>query len=91
MRNLGSRAKAAFILLLTYLACALLKVFARSIFLCQRSHDFDINMSRITVVDHIVQELCKKPHSVVFLENVDEADLVVQNSLSHAIQMGNCS
>ncbi|XP_057246921.1 protein SMAX1-LIKE 6 [Beta vulgaris subsp. vulgaris] len=59
-----------------------------SIFLCQRSHDFDINMSRITVVDHIVQELCKKPHSVVFLENVDEADLVVQNSLSRAIQTG---
>uniref|UniRef100_A0A803LXE4 Clp R domain-containing protein n=2 Tax=Chenopodium quinoa TaxID=63459 RepID=A0A803LXE4_CHEQI len=59
-----------------------------SLFLCQGSQVFDINKSRITVVDHIAQELCKRPHSVVFLENVDEADLVVQNSLSRAIQTG---
>ncbi|KAL2926513.1 Protein SMAX1-LIKE 7 [Bienertia sinuspersici] len=59
-----------------------------SLFICQGSRDFDISMSRITVADHIAQELCKKPHSVVFLENIDEADLVVQNSLSHAIQSG---
>lgn len=59
-----------------------------SLFLCQGSHEFDINRSRITVVDHIAQELYKKPHSIVFLENVDEADLVVQNCLSHAIQTG---
>ncbi|KAJ8446194.1 hypothetical protein Cgig2_015965 [Carnegiea gigantea] len=59
-----------------------------SLFLCQESHHFDINMSRITVVDHIAQELCKKPHSVVFLENIDEADPLVQQSLSRAIQTG---
>lgn len=57
-------------------------------FLCQESHDFDINLSRITVVDHIAQELCKKPHSVVFLENIDEADPLVQQSLSRAVQTG---
>lgn len=59
-----------------------------SLFLCQGSHDFDMNLSRITVVDHIAQELCKKPRSVVFLENIDEADPLVQNSLSRAIQIG---
>ena len=59
-----------------------------SLLLCQGSHDFDINLSRMTVVDHIAQQLCKSPHSVVFLENIDEADPLVQQSLSRAIQTG---
>lgn len=61
---------------------------ANSLFLCQGTRDFDINLSRITVVDHITQELSRKPHSIVFLESIDEADPLLQNSLSHAIQMG---
>ena len=61
---------------------------ANSLFLCQGTRDFDINLSRMTVVDHIAQELSKKPHSIVFLESIDEADPLLQNSLSHAIQMG---
>ncbi|XP_074295019.1 protein SMAX1-LIKE 7-like [Silene latifolia] len=56
--------------------------------LFQGMKEFDINASRITVVDHIAQELSKKPQSVVFLENVDEADPLVQNSLTRAIQTG---
>lgn len=61
---------------------------ANSLFICRGSRNFDINMSRMTVVDHIAQELCKKPHSVVLLENIDEADPMVQHSLSRAIQTG---
>ncbi|GMH12221.1 hypothetical protein Nepgr_014062 [Nepenthes gracilis] len=45
-------------------------------------------VGRNTIVGYIVEELNKKPQSVIFLENVDEADLMVQNSLSHAIQTG---
>ncbi|URE46460.1 hypothetical protein MUK42_04932 [Musa troglodytarum] len=39
-------------------------------------------------VDHIATELSEKLRSVVFLENVDKADLLVQNSLSQAIRTG---
>ncbi|XP_064984145.1 protein DWARF 53-LIKE-like [Musa acuminata AAA Group] len=39
-------------------------------------------------VDHIAAELRKKPQSVVFLENVDKADFLVQDSLSKAINTG---
>ncbi|RWW55262.1 hypothetical protein BHE74_00038113 [Ensete ventricosum] len=39
-------------------------------------------------VDHIATELSRKLRSVVFLENVDKADLLVQNSLSQAIRTG---
>ncbi|RRT85599.1 hypothetical protein B296_00002967 [Ensete ventricosum] len=39
-------------------------------------------------VDHIAAELRKKPQSVVFLENVDKADFLVQDSLSQAINTG---
>ncbi|KAE9604744.1 hypothetical protein Lal_00010946 [Lupinus albus] len=41
-----------------------------------------------TTVDFVVGEYCKKPLSVVFLENVDKADMVVQRSLSQAIKTG---
>ncbi|TKY56871.1 Chaperone protein ClpB [Spatholobus suberectus] len=41
-----------------------------------------------TTLDFIVGEYCKKPFSVVFLENVDKADVLVQNSLSQAIKTG---
>ncbi|KAK7305882.1 hypothetical protein VNO77_43794 [Canavalia gladiata] len=41
-----------------------------------------------TTLDFIVGECCKKPLSVVFLENVDKADIVAQSSLSQAIKTG---
>lgn len=41
-----------------------------------------------TTIDFIVREYCQKPLSVVFLENVDKADMVVQSSLSQAIRTG---
>ncbi|RRT49662.1 hypothetical protein B296_00048286 [Ensete ventricosum] len=39
-------------------------------------------------VDHIAAELSQKLQSVIFLENVDKADFLVQNSLSQAIRTG---
>ncbi|KAL5076725.1 hypothetical protein RYX36_015709 [Vicia faba] len=41
-----------------------------------------------TNLDFIVDECCKKPLSVVFVENVDKADIVAQTSLSQAIKTG---
>lgn len=41
-----------------------------------------------TTLDFIVGECCKKPLSVVFLENVDKADILAQKSLSQAIKTG---
>ncbi|KAJ6834085.1 protein DWARF 53-LIKE-like [Iris pallida] len=41
-----------------------------------------------TVADYIALEVSKKPLSVVFLENIEKADLLVQSSLSQAIRTG---
>ncbi|WJZ89086.1 hypothetical protein VitviT2T_008332 [Vitis vinifera] len=41
-----------------------------------------------TITDYIAGELRKKPQLVVFLENIDKADLLVQTSLSQAIRTG---
>ncbi|XP_061347170.1 protein SMAX1-LIKE 6-like isoform X2 [Gastrolobium bilobum] len=58
-----------------------------SIFECQKSYCYDV-LRRKTVVDYIAGELSKKPHSVIFLENVDKADFLVQTSLLQAIRTG---
>ncbi|KAK6927117.1 C2 domain [Dillenia turbinata] len=54
----------------------------------QDLNGFEARFRGKTVVDYIATELCKKPHSVVFLENVDRADLLTQNSFSQAIRTG---
>lgn len=43
------------------------------------------------VVDYIAGKLFKKPFSVLLLENVDKADLLVQSSLSKALKTGRFS
>ncbi|TKY47552.1 Chaperone protein ClpB [Spatholobus suberectus] len=48
----------------------------------------DVKFRGKTTLDFIVGECCKKPFSVVFLENVDEADILAQSSLSQAIKTG---
>lgn len=58
-----------------------------SVFECQKPHCYDV-LRRKTVVDYIAGELSKKPHSVVFLENVDKADFLVQTSLLQAVRTG---
>ncbi|KAJ7959642.1 Protein SMAX1-LIKE like [Quillaja saponaria] len=51
----------------------------------------DVKFRGKTIVDYIVGELCKRPLSVVFLESVDKADVLTQNSLSQAISTGKIS
>lgn len=58
---------------------------SNSIFESHNSFCYDL-LRRKTVVDYIAGELSKKPYSVVFLENVDKADFLVQNSLFQAIR-----
>ncbi|MCH89951.1 chaperone protein ClpB 1 [Trifolium medium] len=48
----------------------------------------DVKFRGKTNLDFIVDECCKKPLSVVFIENVDKADIVAQSSLSQAIKTG---
>ncbi|CAA0834400.1 Double Clp-N motif-containing P-loop nucleoside triphosphate hydrolases superfamily protein [Striga hermonthica] len=48
---------------------------------------YELRMRGTTVIDFLVEKLSKKP-SVVFLENIDKADLVVQNSLLEAVKKG---
>ncbi|KAI9091594.1 hypothetical protein K1719_028037 [Acacia pycnantha] len=57
-----------------------------SIFESQKSNYYDLR--RKTDVGFIAGELSKKPHAVVFLENVDKADLLVQESLFQALRTG---
>ncbi|XP_057979678.1 protein SMAX1-LIKE 6-like [Malania oleifera] len=54
----------------------------------QDMNSYDIKSRGKTVIDYIVGELSKKPFSIVFLENVDKADLLAQSSLSRAIMTG---
>lgn len=51
----------------------------------------DLNFRGKTVVDHIAEEIRKKPVSVVLLESIDKADYLVQRSLSYAIRTGKFS
>ncbi|KAJ7959824.1 Protein SMAX1-LIKE like [Quillaja saponaria] len=59
-----------------------------SVFGFQELSGYDVKFRGKTIVDCIVGELSKKPHSVVFLENVDKADFLAQTSLSKAIRTG---
>ncbi|RZC26277.1 Protein SMAX1-LIKE 6 isoform E [Glycine soja] len=61
-----------------------------SVFEYQKSRCYDV-LRRKTILDYIAGELSKKPHSVVFLENVDKADVLVQNSLLQALRTGKFS
>ncbi|KAE8691920.1 PHD finger family protein [Hibiscus syriacus] len=56
-----------------------------------REVNYDSRFRGKTVVDYIADELSKKPLSVVFLENVDRADIQVQSCLSQAIRTGKFS
>ncbi|OMO50091.1 ATPase, AAA-2 [Corchorus capsularis] len=56
-----------------------------------REVNCDLRFRGKTVIDYVADELSKKPLSVVFLENIDEADIQVQSSLSQAIRTGKLS
>ncbi|KAF5470440.1 hypothetical protein F2P56_010954 [Juglans regia] len=61
---------------------------SNSVFEQQELERSDMEFRGKTVVDYIAGELRKKPHSVVFLQNVDKANNLVQRSLSQAIRIG---
>nr|AND01148.1 putative ATP-dependent clp protease clpb family protein [Linum usitatissimum] len=48
----------------------------------------DVNFRGKTVIDYIAAEMKKKPRSVIFLENVEQADLLTRASLSQAVSKG---
>ncbi|XP_054798102.1 protein SMAX1-LIKE 6 [Prosopis cineraria] len=54
----------------------------------EETNGHDLKFRGKTTLDLLVGELCKNPLSVVFLDNVDKADVMVQNSLSQAIKTG---
>ncbi|MBA0629830.1 hypothetical protein Godav_024327 [Gossypium davidsonii] len=49
---------------------------------------FDLKFRGKTTINYVAEELSKKPLSVVFLENVDKADIHVLSSLLRAIRTG---
>ncbi|KAI4306835.1 hypothetical protein L6164_030080 [Bauhinia variegata] len=55
---------------------------------CEEIKGCDVKFRGKTTRDFLVGELCKKPLSLVFLENADKADMLTQNSLSQAIKTG---
>ncbi|XP_026454717.1 protein SMAX1-LIKE 6-like [Papaver somniferum] len=59
-----------------------------TIFGSQELNDYDLKFRGKTVVDYIAEEIRKKPFSVVFLDNVDKADPIAQESLIQAIKTG---
>lgn len=52
---------------------------------------FDLRFRGKTTINYVAEELSKKPLSVVFLENVDKADIHVLSSLLRAIRTGKLS
>ncbi|OIT20929.1 PREDICTED: protein SMAX1-LIKE 6-like [Nicotiana attenuata] len=52
---------------------------------------YDVKFRGKHVVDYVAEKLRNNPLSVVFLENVDKADLLVQKSLSQAVKTGRFS
>lgn len=61
---------------------------SNSIFECQELNGYDTKFRGKTVADYIAGELSRKPHSVIFLENINKADILVQTSLSQCIRTG---
>ncbi|KAI3974537.1 hypothetical protein MKX01_020309 [Papaver californicum] len=59
-----------------------------SFFHSKKMNGFDTSFRGSFIVDYIYSEIRKNPLSVVFLENVDKADMGVHNCLVHAIQTG---
>lgn len=54
-------------------------------------NQYDVRFRGKHVVDYIADNLRNSPLSVVFLENVDKADILVQKSLSQAVKTGRFS
>ncbi|ONK61850.1 uncharacterized protein A4U43_C08F34230 [Asparagus officinalis] len=62
-----------------------------SIFYRNEVSKSDVSLRGKTVDDRIAGQISKKPSSVVFLENVEKADIVLQEKLKQAIWTGKIS
>ncbi|KAL6979092.1 hypothetical protein U1Q18_020758 [Sarracenia purpurea var. burkii] len=61
---------------------------SNSIFDSKNLNTYYVKLRGKTAVDYIAEELSRKPHSVVLLENVDKTNFLAQTSLSQAIRTG---
>ncbi|TXG48901.1 hypothetical protein EZV62_024776 [Acer yangbiense] len=61
---------------------------SNSIFGCQESNDFSLKFHGRNDACYVAWALRKKPRSIIFLENVDKADDLLQSNLSQAIKTG---
>ncbi|KAM3375879.1 protein SMAX1-LIKE 7 [Capsicum galapagoense] len=61
------------------------------LFYLQVLNQYDVRFRGKHVVDYVADKLRNSPLSVVFLENVDKADILVQKSLSQAVKTGRFS
>nr|AND01169.1 hypothetical protein [Linum usitatissimum] len=60
---------------------------SNSVYQCRELYE-DVNFRGKTVIDYIAAEMKKKPRSVIFLENIEQADLPTKASLSQAVSKG---
>ncbi|KAJ4772153.1 Double Clp-N motif-containing P-loop nucleoside triphosphate hydrolases superfamily protein [Rhynchospora pubera] len=49
---------------------------------------FNVNNHRMTIIDYIAGEIPKMASAVVYIENVDKADIMEQIALSNAVETG---
>ncbi|GLU18861.1 hypothetical protein SLE2022_351380 [Rubroshorea leprosula] len=61
---------------------------SNAMFECEELNGYDMEFRGKTIADYIAAELSKKPYAIIFLENVDKADCLVQKSLSQGIRTG---
>ncbi|KAK1572307.1 hypothetical protein Q3G72_030479 [Acer saccharum] len=61
---------------------------SNSIFGCQESNDFSLKFHGRNNACYVDWALRKKPRSIIFLENVNKADDLLQSNLSQAIKTG---
>ncbi|CAO2841717.1 unnamed protein product [Amaranthus hypochondriacus] len=57
----------------------------------RRDDESDLNFRGKTVIDRIVESVRRNPFSVIMLQDVDEADLIVRGSIKRAMERGRIS
>ncbi|XP_057545550.1 protein SUPPRESSOR OF MAX2 1-like [Amaranthus tricolor] len=58
---------------------------------CRREDETDLNFRGKTVINRIVEAVRRNPFSVVMLQDIDEADLLVRGGIKRAMERGRIS
>ncbi|EEF29205.1 ATP binding protein, putative [Ricinus communis] len=58
---------------------------------CRDDRESDVNFRGKTAVDRIVEAVRRNPFSVIMLEDIDEADMIVRGSIKRAMERGRLS